>query len=232
MARAFYRFLIFIPFVFTACSNSSHIETYTAPWLDGQISAVSMGGAVVLGNEFQDLIVILDDDYRVNTHEVIVSATELSNAYLIETEDPLGRFLPSVDYVAKELRPLLKVESQQTVRDAEWSLQSIGSIETYALATSSLGSTSLDQLSTFLGNAYGVGGINILIPVTGPFSNEAQYDIFNTLGSNTVLLVPSSISSAGGSSLMTPVQADGLSWYAISTHVETLQTLGLSSMLH
>lgn len=232
MLRALPRFLFLSLFVLSACSKSSRIETYSASWPEGHISVVSMGGAVVFGNEFQDLIVILDDDVRVNTHAVLVSATELSNAYLIETEDPLGRFLPSVDYVAKDLRPLLKVESQQTMRDAGWSLQSIGSIETYALATSSLGSTSLGQLSTFLGNAYGAGGINILIPVTGPFSNEAHYDVFSTLGSSTVLLIPSTISSAGGSSLMAPVQADGLSWYSISTHVETLHTVNLESMLH
>ena len=231
MLKVLPRVLPFILIVLSACSKSSKIETYSAPWPEGRMSVVSMGGAVVLGNEFQDLIVVLDDDYRAKTQEVVVSAIELGNAYLIETQDPLGRFLPSVDYVTKDLKPLLKVESQQIDNEAGWSLQSVGSIETSALATSSLGSSSIGQLATFLENAYGVGGINILIPVTGPFSIETQYDIFETPGSMTVLLVPSSISSAGRSPLMAPVNAYGPSWFSISTNVSTLHTFGLGSML-
>lgn len=231
MPKAFARYLLLLLLSLSACSQSNQIDAHPAPWPEGRMSVVSMGGAVVFGNEFQDLIVVLDEDYRAKTHEVVVSATELSNAYLIETNDPLGRFLPSVDYVVKELRPLLMIESQQTVSDAGWSLQSIGSIETSTLATALLGSTSIGQLASFLEISYGVGGINILIPVTGPFSNEAQYDIFKTPGSMTVLLVPSSISSAGGSSLLAPVQLDGVSWFSISTKVETLQAFSLGSML-
>ena len=222
---------LFLLDALSACSQSKPIDTLPSPWPDGQMSVVSMGGAVVLANEFQDLIVVLDEDYRANTKEVVVSATELSNAYLIETQDTLGRFLPTVDYVAKDLRPLLMVESQQTVSDAGWSLQSIGSIEPSALATTSLGTTSIGQLASFLERTYGTGGINILIPVAGPFSNEAQYDIFNTLGSMTVLLIPSSISSAGGSSLTAPADVIGLSWFSISTNVETLHSFVLGRML-
>ncbi len=100
----------------SSCSliGQSNLYQDPEPWSDGRISVVSMGGALVLGNPDQDLIVILDNEYLPMTRDVVVSATELYESYLIETSDPSGRFLPSIQIVDKEPRPLLKVEILQT----------------------------------------------------------------------------------------------------------------------
>ena len=217
----------------SSCSliGQSNLYQDPEPWTDGRISVVSMGGAVVLGNPDQDLIVILDDEYLPMTRDVVVSATELYESYLIETSDPSGRFLPSIQIVDKEPRPLLKVEILQTESAAQWVMNPLGELEILPLTQASLGVITLKELPNLLAQHFGFGGVNVLLPVGGTYVENEEYEAFQTLGSMTVVLLPLSFTSTGGSGLTAPAIIEGIPWFSISTQIFTLQTTKISDMI-
>jgi hypothetical protein len=190
-----------------------------------------MGGAVVLGNLNHDLIVILDNEYLPKTRDVVVSATELYESYLIETSDPTGRYLPSIQVVEKDSRPLLKVESLQTDRSSEWTITPLGELEILPLTHTTLGTTTLEDLPNLLLQNIGSGGVNVLLPVGGTFVAYEEYEAFQTSGSMTIVLLPLSFTTSGGSGLKSPVIIEGIPWFSISTEVVTMQSYGISEMI-
>jgi hypothetical protein len=191
-----------------------------------------MGGAVVLGNPDQDLIVVLDNEYMPTTRDVVVSATEFYQSYLVETSDPAGRFLPSIRVVNKEPRPLLRVESLQTEKTSRWEINPLGELEILPLTHTSLGMTSLKDLPNLLLQYVGSGDVNVLLPVGGTFIDNEEYEAFQTLGALTVILLPHSFTSSGGSGLTAPAIVEGIPWFSISTDVLTLQSTAISEMIH
>lgn len=218
----------------SSCSAINHSNHYQDPdsWTNGRISAVSMGGAVVLGNPNQDLIVILDNNFSPTTRDVIVSATELYQSYLIETSDPAGRFLPSIRIVNKEQRPLLRVESLQTGKASQWEIEPLGELEILPLTHTSMGMTSLKDLPNLLKQYIGSGDVNVLLPVGGTFIDSEEYEAFQTLGSMTVILLPHNFTSSVSSGLTAPAIIEGIPWFSISTDVVTLQSTAISEMIH
>jgi hypothetical protein len=190
-----------------------------------------MGGAVVLGSPQQDLIVILDDDFLPRTRDVIVSATELYQTYLIETSDPAGRFLPSVEVVPKESRPLLRVESFQKERASLWAIDPLGELDVLPLTQSSLGITTLGQLPTMLASRIASQDVNLLFPVGGTFIDTEEYEAFQTFGSMTVVLLPESFTSSAGSGLTSPAVIEGIPWFSLSTDVSTLKSTPILEMI-
>jgi hypothetical protein len=234
MRRHFAGLLLVACIGMSSCSAINRSNLYKDPdsWTDGRISAVSMGGAVVLGNPDQDLIVILDNEYLPTTRDVVVSATELYLSYLIETSDPAGRFLPSIRVVNKEPRPLLRVESLQTEKSSRWKINPLGELEILPLTHTSLGMTSLKDLPNLLLQYVGPGDVNVLLPVGGTFIDNEEYEAFQTLGSLTVILLPHNFTSSGGSGLTAPAIIEGIPWFSISTDVLTLQSTAISEMIH
>ncbi|MCK5645523.1 MAG: hypothetical protein KAH97_02020 [Anaerolineales bacterium] len=217
----------------SSCSLNSQSNLYQAPgpWPNGRMTTISMGGAVVLGNLNHDLIVILDNEYLPKTRDVVVSATEFYESYLIETSDPSGRYLPSIQVVQKDSGPLLKVESLQTDRSSEWTITPLGELEILPLTHSTLGTTTLGDLPNLLLQKIGNGGVNVLLPVGGTFVQNEEYEAFQSSGSMTVVLLPLSFTTSGGSGLMSPVIIEGIPWFSISTEVVTMQSYGISEMI-
>ena len=44
----------------------------------------------------RDISIVLDPNQELDTNEVVVTLVNLGSAYLVETADPSGRYLPSV----------------------------------------------------------------------------------------------------------------------------------------
>ncbi len=216
--------------VISSCSSNNLLE-HPSPWTDGQISVTSMGGAVVLGHPDQDLVIFLDKAHLPATQEVVVTATELYSSYLIETSDPNGRFLPSIRVVEKEPRPLLSVQSLQVEKGIGWKINSMGELEILPMTRTSLGISTLRDLPVTLQSHMGSSDVNILLPVGGTFVDSEEYEVFQTLGEMTVILLPLNFAGSSSSGLTAPTVVEGIPWFSISTNVGTLQTTAISEMI-
>jgi hypothetical protein len=214
----------------TACSQntSSPINAKLIPWPDHRLSLESVGGAVVFGNPDQDVIVILDQAVRSRTRDVRVTAVEMSSGYLIETVDPLDRFLPTLNVAHKGSGPVVEVITPQIDKSEQWSTRMLQDLEPASITKTSLGTTTISELPNFISPYLDTEGINILFPEYAPIIDGSLFEVYETAGNLTFLLAPTSGSSAG---VMSPVQNYGTSWITISTDMQTLQTFGLPSML-
>jgi hypothetical protein len=190
-----------------------------------------MGGAVVLGHPDQDIVVFLDKAHLPKTQNVVVTATELYQAYIVETSDPAGRFLPSVRVVNKQPRPLLSVQSLQDDKGLGWKINSMGELEILPMTNTSLGISTLRDLPTVLQQHIGSGDVNLLLPVGGTFVETEEYEVFQSLGSMTLILLPLNFSSSGSSGLTAPAVIEGIPWFSLSSDVITLQTTAISEMI-
>jgi hypothetical protein len=190
-----------------------------------------MGGAVVLGHPDQDLVVFLDKAHLPKTQNVVVTATELYQAYIVETSDPVGRFLPSIRVVNKQPRPLLSVQSLQNDKVLGWKINPMGELEVLPLTQTSLGISTLRDLPSVLQQHMGYGDVNLLLPVGGTFVETEEYEVFQTLGSMTVILLPLNFSGSGASGLTAPAVIEGIPWFSLSTDVSTLHSTTISEMI-
>lgn len=225
--------LFVLSVLISACSFK--IATNQKPsvqsWPNSQQTLVSMGGAVFLANTHQDLAIILDKSHLGRTRNIVVSAVDLPNAFLIETADPEGRYLPSIKYVMKDERPLLKVDNLQIPASMAWNTQTIGPIDLNQFKLSLIGTTTLIQLVDFLENERITGGVNILLPQDAFSLGEVPFDVYRTPGAMTIVVLPSDQEISGGGALMTLAQSEPVTLLAVSTYMQTLRLEGLWKMI-
>jgi hypothetical protein len=217
----------------SACSFkfATHQKPSVQNWPNGQLTLVSMGGAVFLANPHQDLAVILDKSPLGRARNIIVSAVDLPNAFLIETSDPEGRYLPSIKYVMKDERPLLKVENLQIPASMAWNTQTLGPIDLNQLKLLLIGTTTLTQLADFLQNERIAGSVNIIIPQDAFSLSDAPFDVYRTQAAMTILMLPSGQEISGGGALMSLAQSQPVTFLAVSTQMETLRSEGIWRMV-
>lgn len=227
-------FLLMISILLSACAygQSSAQQPIAQPWPNGQRTLVSTGGAVFLTHIHQDLAIILDKSHVGRTRNVVVSAVDLPAGYLIETNDPQGRYQPSVAYAKKDDRPLLKIDNLQIPISISWNTQVMGPIDLNQLKLSPLGTTTIAQLPDFLSDYRTAGGINLLLPMDILASGDGFIDVYQTAGALTFVVLPSSQAAlGGGGGLMALAQSEPIVLLAISTQIETLHLQGLGMMV-
>ena len=66
----------------------------------------SEGESILATIAGHDISIVLDPNQDTDTNEVIVTLVNLGTAYLVETADPAGRYLPSVQLVQRSDEPL------------------------------------------------------------------------------------------------------------------------------
>ena len=162
---------------------------------------------------------------------VLLASIGLSSCSLIGQSNLSGRFLPSIQIVDKEPRSLLKVEILQTESAAQWIMNPLGELEILPLTHASLGLITLKDLPNLLAQHFGFGDVNVLLPVGGTYVENEEYEVFQTHGSMTVILLPLSFTNTGGSGLTAPAIIEGIPWFSISTQVLTLQTTKITDMI-
>ncbi|MCJ7622391.1 MAG: hypothetical protein MUO76_02725 [Anaerolineaceae bacterium] len=141
---------------------------------------------------------------------VSTAVIDMGEAYLIENIDTLGRYLPSVEIIARDREPVQVVEAVQTHNNWQWSFKTgenlaiIPLMKTFA-GTVALGS--LHQFSTFQGIQF---GINLIMPIPDEVDDLQIYAVYHTPGNNTFLLIPEGLNAGRGSGLASFAPQDGL----------------------
>ncbi len=141
---------------------------------------------------------------------VQLEVLELGETYLVETFDPLGRFLPTVTSIKKDREPQQEVDAVQINRTWQWSFSVGQNLDILSLMKKHLGSVQLDSLHSFSGLAWGQLGINMILPVPDVVDDNQMLDVYQTPAGHTVLLVPQGIQAgempSTGLGLLSPVE--------------------------
>lgn len=199
-------------------------------WKNGEKIVVSQGGAVVLGTDHEDVVVILDAREHPATHDVVVLALQTASGFLIETSDPAGRYLPTVSFTQRNNTPVLRVDAHQVSLENGSIHRYIGEQDYHSLHAASLGESRVSELHTFLTDALSLGSLNIIYPAGQTLNPETRVDVIQTPGSMTVMLIPLKTQTSESGFLLSADEDQPVAWEVVSTTLEQLATYGLTNL--
>ncbi len=202
-----------------------------ASWPAGRQSAVAQGGAVVLAAPQADVAVILDEGPGFDVRQVMVSAVELPTGFLVETVDPLGRYLPAVA-VSVEEGPVLPVRVAQVKAEAGFALHRAGTFTPQAVAREYVATMRLDELPAVLGDLVADQVLNILFPQGMALAGSTMVDLYTTDGQHTWLVMPAAEQAAASGPLMAQLAPQPGRWLSLSTTAQWLASHSLPEALH
>ncbi|NPV86783.1 MAG: hypothetical protein HPY45_12330 [Anaerolineae bacterium] len=196
--------LVSLSCTYTQTSNFVQTLTYRTATPDitatgiAQLTATVMHGKVgeTLGKK--ELIIILDPLGERDVTSVQVDAIEFAQSFLVESVDPLGRYLPNVGEFPKNRDPVQQIVLTQVGAEWLWSARPIESLDTASLASQKLGDMTLANLTQYLTSVWDRGPINIILPVQDTYKDTDTYNVYQTPAAHTILLTTSSTAASGG----------------------------------
>jgi len=201
-------------------------------WPGGALSVASRGGAVLFSAAGHELAVILDTAVFPDTKQVVVAVTDMySGGYLVETADPLGRYLPTVRVVTKDARPVLRIDARQITTSQRSSLSEVIAADLRPLMSDELGTTTLGELGDFLASHVFGKSINLLLVGADGGNPNQSVRLFRTPGTVTILVVAEAARAGGADVLMAPARAGEVRVPVLSTMMETLRQEGVLQLL-
>jgi hypothetical protein len=186
---------------------------------------VSEGESILTTIAGRDVSIVLDPNQDTDTNEVVVTLVNLGTAYLVETADPAGRYLPSVQLVQRSGETLQQITVPQIKVNAGWALRFISHPNVQMLKGRLLGSIPLDQLNAFLAPKVYGRGMNIILQVPQTLEEFQQINIYRTPGTMTFFVAGGDIEGLGGGSLLSVVQPGEVKLAAVSLLAESLATI-------
>lgn len=196
--------LVSLSCTYTQTSNFVQTLTYrtatpniTATGI-AQLTATVMHGKVgeTLGKK--ELIIILDPLGERDVTNVQVDAIEFTQSFLVESVDPLGRYLPNVGEFPKSRDPIQQIVLTQVGAEWLWSVRPIEGLDTASLTSQKLGNMTLANLTQYLTSVWDRGSINIILPVQDTYRDTDTYNVYQTPAAHTILLTTSSTAASGG----------------------------------
>jgi len=193
---------------------------------------ISEGESILTTIAGRDIAIVLDPNQDTDTNEVVVTLFNLGTAYLVETADPAGRYLPSVQLVLRNDEPLQQIIIPQIKVNAGWSLRFVSHANIQLLRERFLGLIPLDQLNTFLAPKVYGRGVNIILQVPQALDEFQEVNVYRTPGTMTFLVVSRDFESgSGGGSLLSMVQPGELKLAAVSLLADSLRSLEPSVLI-
>jgi hypothetical protein len=186
---------------------------------------VSEGESISTTVNGKEVSIVLDPNQEMDTSEVVVTLVNLGSVYLVETADPLGRYLPSVQLALRSNELIQQVVVPQIQVNAGWSLRFVGNANIQLLKERLLGTIPLDQLSSFLESRIHGRGVNIILQVPQTLDDFQEVNVYRTPGTMTFFVVSKIYEGGGGSSLLSRVQVGNEKLAAVSILVDTLPTV-------
>lgn len=157
-------------------------------------SAAAENGRAEFQFESRSLSVIVNPSGSPAADGVIVTAIHTGQAVLVETADPMGRFLPSVQILPVTTGGTepdhLQASAPQVPRDYRWNMMPVGPVSISALKHLRLGEIRASDLPAFLEQNTAARGINLLLPSAGLGSPDRTVVAYQTPASLTLLLLP------------------------------------------
>lgn len=155
------------------------------------------GGLVKIMDGGKSLEIYLDPLSERDTQGVNIQAADLGSAYLVETSDPLGRYLPSIRFIEKENTPSQVMFAPLVDKSWEWEIVSGERLDVGPLLSQYLGTETLEAMHIYLSALAAPSGINVILPETAAFDPLQKFDIYRTPAANTFLLLPAATADGG-----------------------------------
>jgi hypothetical protein len=186
---------------------------------------VSEGEPILATIAERDISIVLDPNQDTETNEVVVTLVYLGTAYLVETADPAGRYLPSVQLVLRTDEPLQQITVPQIKVSAGWAMRFVNHANFDLLKGQLIGSIQLDQLNAFLAPKVYGRGMNIILKVPQTLEGFQEVNVYRTPGTMTFLVAGKNVEGVGGDSLLSAVQSGEDKLVAVSLLVESLASI-------
>ena len=221
--------LVSLSILISACAPQQPEEVVDRDNLD---VFVSEGESILTTIAGRDVSIVLNPNQDTDTNEVVVTLVNLGTAYLVETADPAGRYLPSVQWIQRSDEPLQQIIVPQIKVNAGWALRFVSHANIQLLKGRFLGSIPLDQLNAFLAPKIYGRGVNIIIQVPQALDEFPEVNVYRTPGTMTFLVVSRDIEGgSGGGSLLAIVQPGELKLAAVSLLADSLSSLEPSVLI-
>ncbi|NIM92998.1 MAG: hypothetical protein GTO18_04715 [Anaerolineales bacterium] len=185
---------------------------------------LSEGDSVVAEVNGHMVSIVLDPNQELDTSGVIVTLVNLRTVYLIETADPNGRYLPSVQVVERSDEENEEVEMPQVQADEGWSIHLTGSAKLRMLQEEFLGRFTVGELNETLEASVPGRGINMLVQIPQFIEGIQEFDVYRTPGTMTFLILGQEVEGGSGGLLSTTQSADP-KLAAVSMKVDTLRNV-------
>jgi hypothetical protein len=216
--------LFIFAIMISACASQPTVVPVDEDNLEAFVSDGEPIKAEIAG---RDVSIILKQDQGVDTADVVVTLVNLGETYLIETADPNGRFLPTVQIEPRLDKLLQEVEIPQIQTDSAWSIRFAGTTNVHLIQKRYLGTTTLESLKSFITSEILGPGFNILLQVPETLESFQQIDVYRTPGTMTFLAV----GHGGGSSLLPSMQGKDIKFAAVSLKIDALNDIEPMSLL-
>ena len=206
-----YFIILFLTFVlfFTslACELSSTgnwTQTLMAdtptPAISPTINPDDLGKISVMVDR-KELKISLDPLGERDTSSVNVNIVEFTNAYLVETFDPNGNYLPSVNFLVKDREPVQEISATQKGSSWQWGFELIDNLDASLLQTNLLGTVSLGSVHQMTALQGITNGVNFVLPADISADENQMVYVYRSPGNNSVLLLPEGYASLGTAKL-------------------------------
>lgn len=188
---------------------------------------VSEGEPLVVEIVGREVTFLFDQEQGIDTSDVVVTLVNFGETYLIETADPNGRFLPTVQIEPRSNELTQEIEIPLIQTNSDWSIRFAGTANLRQLQRGFIGSTTLDSLKPFISREIFGPGFNILLEVPESLETFQQVDVYRTPGTMTFL----AIGRSGGTSLLSSMQGREIKFAAISLKIDALNNNDALSIL-
>jgi hypothetical protein len=217
--------LFFTTLLITACAPEG---TPAPPFdIDNLDAYVSEGEPIIAEVAGREVSILLKQDKGLDTSDVVVTVVNLGENYLIETADPNGRFLPTVQIEPRLGELVQEIEIPQIQTTSDWAIRFSGNINVRLIKGGYLGTTTLDTLKSFISRQILGPGFNILLEVPESLESFQQVDLFRTPGTMTLLAV----GRGGGISLLSSMQGREIQFATVSLKADALSTVEALTLL-
>jgi hypothetical protein len=213
----------------------SLLSTACTPWFMEQVEPVKENdnldvyisedepiSATIAG---RDISIVLDPNQELDTSEVVTTLVNLGAFYLVETADPEGRYLPSVQLVVRQDEPVQQITMPQIPISAGWTLRFVNNVNLRPLREYFYGTITLDQLKAFLARKIYGRGVNLILQVPNSIDDFQEVNVYNTPGTMTFFLIGRYDEGGVGGSLLSTVQVEDIKLIAISMMADSLEDL-------
>ncbi|MBN1265269.1 MAG: hypothetical protein JXA25_07235 [Anaerolineales bacterium] len=156
-----------------------------------QSSIIAKDGSARFTIYNQTLTVVIDPSGAPETDGVVISTYSLGESYLVETADPLERFLPSVQILSAGpgQEEVLQVPVPQPLAN-RWNMTQLDPVNIRLLKSVRLGTSTAAGLPLFLQKHTSSIGLNLLLPGEGIGPAEQEVFVYQTPASKTLLVLP------------------------------------------
>jgi hypothetical protein len=221
--------LLFASFLASACTPIETPEPIVEYNFSYMYVSQGMTHQTIVGGK--EISLHLAHDGGLDTSGVVVTIYDIRTSYLIETADPRGRFLPSFQLEPQLDMPSQEISILQIPIEEEPFIQVIGDEIPEDIKGDFLGTTSLENLRSFLSRWILGNSVNILFEVPPSHLGIGNVEVYRTRGTLSFILVEPETTLPKSLPVLPTLSEQEKNTVAISLQTHTFETIETSTLV-